>query len=213
MLDIYTIQNISKMDERDRQGFPMPSDAENILEIDWGPEHKRRNGEKTFWKLSVGSHMETPDFMVKAKKVIWEWTQQVLRKTSSTICWWQYSNPLVLFLTLLLDFLLWVESFPSGSKGHSDPWLETQRIILPVHRDWLQTYLWSQLMREEDRIMADPVSRHTFSPAKSELWRHSLRFASRHHFPRFLERMPSGEQGNGEVVLVAPSPWNWHILI
>lgn len=48
MLDIYTIQDISKTDEGYRQGFPMPSDAENILEIDWGPEHKRRNAEKTF---------------------------------------------------------------------------------------------------------------------------------------------------------------------
>lgn len=36
----------------------MPNDVENILEIDWCPEHKRRNGEKKIWKAKVvGSHV------------------------------------------------------------------------------------------------------------------------------------------------------------
>lgn len=33
-LGVYTMQGISKMDERGRQGFQMIDDVENILEID-----------------------------------------------------------------------------------------------------------------------------------------------------------------------------------
>lgn len=212
MLDIYTIQDISKTDERDRQGFPMLSDAENVLKID-----RSRTQEEEWWEGILKAKCWKPhvnsELHGRGKESDLGMDSAGSVQDLSTICWWQHSNPLVLFLTLLLDSLLWVESFSSGSTGHSEPWLQAQRIILPVHRDWLKTFLWSQLKKKESRIMADPISRHTFSPAKSELWRHSPRFANRHHFPWCLERRQSGEQGHGEVVLVAPSPWNWHILI